>query len=289
MSVTDRNGAGRGVHLISLIASTVLHAALAAALVYAVINGDTIPPEPIAVELVSDDGTGPPGSDAAGGQPDSAPSAGVAPQETTQRPSVRPSVEAQASVQRSPRESTREPGLPLSRPHAVAKKPRSEPKKVPSTHQQTPALGAEPKIPAEDAVSPTDDGGRRGDPLVASLGSAGAAAAATMGRGSPGPRAGDNGSPRGPGFSLGSAANPMPSYPPAARRRGIEGTVVLDVLVSADGQALSVEVARSSGSSLLDEAARETIARWRFRPAMRREEAIEARATVPVQFSLVEP
>lgn len=96
------------------------------------------------------------------------------------------------------------------------------------------------------------------------------------------------GASRGPGFSLGSAGNPMPPYPPSARRRGIEGTVVLRVSVSAEGRALSVEIVRSSGSDALDEAARDTIARWHFRPAMRAGEAVAATTSVPVQFSLVE-
>ncbi|MCX8099735.1 MAG: TonB family protein [Geminicoccaceae bacterium] len=92
-----------------------------------------------------------------------------------------------------------------------------------------------------------------------------------------------------PGFVTGSPDNPLPRYPTAARRRGIEGTVTLDVLVSAEGLPERVAIARSSGSGLLDEAALEAVRRWRFRPARRGTEAVEGRVTVPVTFRLIEP
>jgi protein TonB len=64
-----------------------------------------------------------------------------------------------------------------------------------------------------------------------------------------------------------AARNPEPAYPPMARRLGEEGTVTLRILVSADGQATKVEIKRSSGSSLLDKSAQQTIKQWRFIPA----------------------
>lgn len=90
-----------------------------------------------------------------------------------------------------------------------------------------------------------------------------------------------------PGFAPGSRDNPLPRYPSAARRRGIEGTVLLEVLVSPQGQAEQVEILRSSGSSLLDEAAREAILRWRFTPARRGAVAVPGRITVPITFRLL--
>jgi TonB family protein len=56
-----------------------------------------------------------------------------------------------------------------------------------------------------------------------------------------------------------------PSYPAAARRRGIEGTVRLRVRFDADGRPEDVAVAASSGSEMLDHAARDAVRRWRFR------------------------
>jgi len=58
------------------------------------------------------------------------------------------------------------------------------------------------------------------------------------------------------------------------------------VLVSADGVATQVELERSSGSSMLDAAARETVKSWRFSPARRAGDPIAAWVIVPVVFRL---
>lgn len=80
--------------------------------------------------------------------------------------------------------------------------------------------------------------------------------------------------------------NPKPPYPDLARRRGYEGTVILSVLVSRDGSAASVRVAQSSGYSLLDRSALETVAGWRFVPAKLGGEPVEMEVEVPVRFQL---
>ncbi len=64
-----------------------------------------------------------------------------------------------------------------------------------------------------------------------------------------------------------SAANAAPRYPEAARRRGVEGTVSIRLHVAPDGRVIRAEVARSSGSALLDEAAREALSTWGGPPA----------------------
>jgi protein TonB len=48
-------------------------------------------------------------------------------------------------------------------------------------------------------------------------------------------------------------------YPTSARRRGIKGTVNLEILIRADGAISSVSVAGSSSHSELDEAAVEAV------------------------------
>ncbi|HOT83696.1 MAG TPA: TonB family protein, partial [Candidatus Defluviicoccus seviourii] len=264
----ERNGARRGVHLVSLAASTVLHASIVAAVICNVLGASVSLPEPLVVELVSEVGnSGRAGGTTSGGQD----ATGAAPGESRQDAAERAPVEADHAVQQSQKASTVEPEPPVSRPRTVVKESRSVAKKVPQVPRQprpaapaaatSPAPVAEPAMPTKDAEPPSDNSLRQGDPLVAALGAdgaggAGGAARAAGGAGGDGGRpnghhgsgAKGNGSTRGAGFSLGSAGNPMPSYPPAARRRGIEGRVVLDVLVSAEGQALSVEIARSSGS-----------------------------------------
>ncbi|HTS55232.1 MAG TPA: energy transducer TonB, partial [Burkholderiales bacterium] len=59
-----------------------------------------------------------------------------------------------------------------------------------------------------------------------------------------------------------------PEYPPAARRFGETGTVVLRILVGVDGSVISSEVQTSSGSKRLDEAARQGLSLCRFKPGM---------------------
>lgn len=78
-----------------------------------------------------------------------------------------------------------------------------------------------------------------------------------------------------------------PDYPVQALRAGIQGTVLLKVLVSTSGQPTEGVVERSSGSRLLDDAARRhVLAAWRFHPALREGHAIAAWALVPVRFHL---
>ena len=78
-----------------------------------------------------------------------------------------------------------------------------------------------------------------------------------------------------------------PVYPVQALRAGIQGTVLLKVLVDPSGKPVQVLVERSSGSRLLDDAARRhVLAAWRFHPAFRDGHAIEAWAVVPVRFNL---
>jgi len=80
--------------------------------------------------------------------------------------------------------------------------------------------------------------------------------------------------------------NPKPAYPAMARRLNQEGEVLLRVRVSAEGNPLSVEIAKSSGFTLLDEAARNAVRQWRFVPARRGGEPIESWVGVPVVFRL---
>ncbi|HEX6735345.1 MAG TPA: energy transducer TonB [Azonexus sp.] len=80
--------------------------------------------------------------------------------------------------------------------------------------------------------------------------------------------------------------NPEPKYPPLSRRLGEEGKVLLKVRVTADGLAASVELEKSSNFARLDEAARQAVTGWRFVPARRGDEAIEASVIVPVVFRL---
>jgi periplasmic protein TonB len=80
--------------------------------------------------------------------------------------------------------------------------------------------------------------------------------------------------------------NPPPVYPRVARRRNYQGTVLLDVRVSADGTVAEAKVAQSSGYSVLDRSALNSVHHWLFEPARRGDRAIETWVQVPVRFEL---
>jgi protein TonB len=89
-----------------------------------------------------------------------------------------------------------------------------------------------------------------------------------------------------PRFDAAYLDNPAPAYPPAARRAGVQGRVVLRVRVSAAGEPVEVTVATSSGAPRLDHAAVATVRRWKFVPAREGERAVEAWVLVPIVFAL---
>lgn len=89
-----------------------------------------------------------------------------------------------------------------------------------------------------------------------------------------------------PVFDAAYLQNPPPTYPAAARKRRVEGTVLLEVSVSAEGMAEQVVLHESSGSPLLDEAARKAVIAWRFIPAKQGDTPTRATVIVPVTFKL---
>ena len=89
-----------------------------------------------------------------------------------------------------------------------------------------------------------------------------------------------------PRFDAAYLDNPAPAYPQLARRMGEQGKVVLRVLVSVAGMAERIELRTSSGSARLDQAALQTVTRWRFVPARQGAEAVSAWVLVPISFTL---
>ena len=75
---------------------------------------------------------------------------------------------------------------------------------------------------------------------------------------------------------------PPPERPTAARHR--TGTVLLRVLVAADGAVAKVRVHESSGVPLLDGAAARAAHGWRFHPATRAGAPLAAWVEIPVRF-----
>ncbi len=82
--------------------------------------------------------------------------------------------------------------------------------------------------------------------------------------------------------------NPKPFYPLAAKRRGMQGRVLLEVTVSASGAATKIMIKKSSGYKLLDRAASDTVASWQFIPASQNGQNIESIVEIPIHFELTQ-
>ncbi|WP_197702664.1 energy transducer TonB [Sulfuricaulis limicola] len=87
-------------------------------------------------------------------------------------------------------------------------------------------------------------------------------------------------------YDVATLNNPKPPYPLVARRHGAQGRVILSVQVSASGMSHEVLLKRSSGHAVLDDAALQTVRRWRFVPARRGDTPVESWVDVPIIFRL---
>ncbi len=89
-----------------------------------------------------------------------------------------------------------------------------------------------------------------------------------------------------PDYKASYLNNPRPTYPFAARRMGLQGKVVLNVEVLAEGLCGQAHVHQSSGHEMLDNAALQTVKTWKFIPASQAGRAVTKWFKVPIQFSL---
>jgi protein TonB len=89
-----------------------------------------------------------------------------------------------------------------------------------------------------------------------------------------------------PDYRVSYLDNPSPHYPVSAKRRGLQGTVVLRVEVLADGTCGRLEVKNGSGHEILDGAAVQSVKSWRFAPARHDGVALTAWVEIPVTFRL---
>ncbi|MGR7920263.1 energy transducer TonB [Zobellella denitrificans] len=78
---------------------------------------------------------------------------------------------------------------------------------------------------------------------------------------------------------------PIP-YPSQARRRGLEGTVVVEVWLDENGRQTKRLLARSSGVKVLDQTALTAIAKWHFSAYVENGRALAHRVQIPVRFKL---
>jgi protein TonB len=188
-----------------------------------------------------------------------------------------PRVEAPPALQEPPKPEPR-----AEAPPAPQEPPKPEPRRERARARPTPAPQPAPRREPEPVAAPAATA-----PMPQESESPAPREDARASTPSPAPPAVAAREPvSAPDFRAAYLNNPPPPYPRAARRNGEEGTVTLRVLVNQDGLPTQVELERSSGSSLLDTAAREAVKNWRFAPARRAGAPIAAWVIVPVIFRL---
>jgi TonB family protein len=79
--------------------------------------------------------------------------------------------------------------------------------------------------------------------------------------------------------------SPDPEYSEEARKAKYQGTVVLWVVVGADGRPHDLRVTRSLGLGL-DEKAMEAVRTWKFEPAKKDGQAVAVQVNIEVNFRL---
>lgn len=78
---------------------------------------------------------------------------------------------------------------------------------------------------------------------------------------------------------------PLP-YPSSARKQGVEGYVVLSLLISAAGEIEKVQVLESSPAGLFEDAAVQGVQGWRFDPAQYQGRNVRVWAKQRIRFDL---
>jgi protein TonB len=77
-----------------------------------------------------------------------------------------------------------------------------------------------------------------------------------------------------------------PKYTGEALRNGIQGTVLLEVVVTSDGCTSRIQVLRSLDRAGLDEEAKAAVAQWRFEPGRLGNVAVDVVVTIVVDFRI---
>jgi protein TonB len=77
-----------------------------------------------------------------------------------------------------------------------------------------------------------------------------------------------------------------PEYPPIARKAGVEGKVLLQIVIDEEGNVLQADVVFAQPSGIFEDSAIKAIMQWKFKPAKQRDKAIKVRMAWPMEFTL---
>lgn len=80
------------------------------------------------------------------------------------------------------------------------------------------------------------------------------------------------------------AASPGAAYPMLGEQMKVEGSVVMQIIIAADGGVENMRVL--SGPPILATAAREAVRNWRFKPYLQNGQPVETSATVTVNLTI---
>lgn len=75
-------------------------------------------------------------------------------------------------------------------------------------------------------------------------------------------------------------ASPGAGYPEEARKAKLTGSGLYELRINKEGTTTGIAIVKSSGSAVLDQAARSAFLKWRFKPG------IFSRVRVPVSWSV---
>ena len=76
----------------------------------------------------------------------------------------------------------------------------------------------------------------------------------------------------------------QPIYPPLAQHMNVQGSVVLQAVISTDGAIQNLQVLK--GPAILAKAAEQAVREWRFKPILQNGQAVESKATITVNFTI---
>ena len=203
--------------------------------------------------------------------------------------------------------------VPPPRPLTTRKPEPEVQKPVPPPPVRPAPTPVEPPPPAPPTVTPqvvapvvsasSDSRDRAGVPTErapetesqgsGSAGGAGTGRGTGIGEGSgsgigPGSGGGTGGGPYRPGSGITAPQvlrEVRPDYTEDARRQGIEGDVVLEIVVRRDGTVGSVKLLQGLGAGL-DQRATEAVRQWRFSPAKRYGTPVDVIVEVAMEFKL---